>query len=576
MMIRVPILRDEVIRARNRPSHVSQTTDPIPDATAGRIDRQPKHWVQTYPTVWNDSRNMGPHPAIPDEQVVPGECSPSITQSLEQSAPERPAGKIGREFRRAAVPMLAVAVMYFTVVLSTYGFGDDYQVLLDATRSNSILLEIDAAGGRPLTGLLHEVSLGLATDVSSLRWVRLFSLVAILAATAVTAAIGRRMGMGPVSAGAMAVACSSVPGVQMLAVWAVMAPASWGLLFGLLTVLLHSIAMDFGRQVRSYWIMALACSVVSWSLYQPAALVVVPGVVATGIATTRTARGFIRHLWSAAAIVSVSLAIYLVVYGLSRAIVDSWAEDRSAATDDLVEKLRWFFTDVLMRASQPWDLTPSSRLGAVLVLILLVMVFAGGVGLPAHVRMLRTAAALLSLPAAYVSGIYVAEQWPSARSRVGLEVGIILLTGAAVIALRPRVRNGGATRFAAGVSALFAGALTIFGSWNVVSNVTQPQAIEYSAARALIGQAGIAEDSVVVVRLSSPSQALVPSVILDEHGLPSTSVPWAASAMVQLEVLAADGFLVHSIEVLGSEEPLGDYPPQTVVVDFRLLLDELS
>ena len=473
------------------------------------------------------------------------------------------------------VSAFAVTGVYASVLVATYGFTDDFYVLLAATRNNTELLTIDAAGGRPLTGILHEATLSLATDVSSLRWVRLFGLLGVLVSVAIVWAIGRRMGLGQVGATALAIASGCVPGVQMLVAWAVMAPAAWSLALGVGAVLFHQLGR---RSDDSFdWrpmAGALACSIGAWSLYQPTALVVVPGVVATGLALQL--KPFIRHLVSGAIVVALSGAVYLVTFTISQHLVESSVEDRAEATSDLLGKLRWFFDDVLVRALQPWDLTPTRTSGLILLAALLVAVAFVERNAPAILRALRSVAVLLSLPAAYASGIYVAEQWPSARGRVGLEVGIILIVGAVCATFRSRLPTSGSARATATVAGALASTLLAFNaSYNIASMITEPQAIEYRLSAALIRAADIAPESAVVVRLASYSDTLAREVVLDEFGMPSAAQPWVPPALVQLEVLEQKGFLVESITVLGPDDPIPPARPDTVVLDFRDLLSRL-
>ena len=492
-----------------------------------------------------------------------------------EAAPDPPHGWRESIGLGSLVSALALAGVYASVLVSTYGFTDDFHVLLAATRNNTELLTIDAAGGRPLTGILHEVTLSLATDVSSLRWVRLFGLLGVLVSAAIVWAIGRRMGLGQVGATALAIASGCVPGVQMLVAWAVMAPAAWSLALGVGAVLFHQFARrPDGSLDWRLLAVSLACSTGAWSLYQPTALVVVPGVVATGLALQL--KPFIRHLVSGAIVVAFSGAVYLVTFTISQRLVESSVEDRAEATSDVLGKLRWFFDDVLVRALQPWDLTPSRTTGLVLLATLLVAVAFAERDTPPVLRALRALAVLFSLPAAYASGIYVAEQWPSARGRVGLEVGIVLIVGAVCASCRGRLPTHRSARAAAAAGGVLASTLLAFNaSYTVASMITEPQAIEYRLSAALIRAADIEPGSTVVVRAASYADTLAREVVLDEFGMPSAAQPWVPPALVRLEVLEQKGFLVESITVLGPDDPIPPARPGTVVLDFRDLLSGL-
>jgi hypothetical protein len=183
---------------------------------------------------------------------------------------------------------------------------------------------------------------------------------------------------------------------------------------------------------------------------------------------------------------------------------------------------------------------------------------------------------LLSLPAAYASGIYVAEQWPSARGRVGLEVGIVLIVGAVCASCRGRLATHRRARAAATAGGVLASTLLAFNtSYTVASMITEPQAIEYRLSAALIRAADIEPGSTVVVRLAPNTATLAREVVLDEFGMPSAAQPWVPPALVRLEVLEQKGFLVESITILGPDEQVPATIPGTVVLDFRDLLNGL-
>jgi hypothetical protein len=319
---------------------------------------------------------------------------------------------------------------------------------------------------------------------------------------------------------------------------------------------------------------SLVCSALAWSLYQPTALVVIPGVVATGLALQL--KPFIRHLVSGAVVVVISAVVYLVTFTVSQILVESSVEDRAEATSDPLGKVRWFFDDVLVRALQPWDLTPGRAAALILLASLLAAAALAERDAPPMLRALRAVAVLLSLPAAYASGIYVAEQWPSARGRVGLEVGIVLIVGAVCASWRTRIPADPRARAAAATASISAATLlAVSAGHTVASMITEPQAIEYRLSAALIRQAEIEPGSTVVVRLASYTDTLAPEVVLDEFGMPSAAQPWAPPALVRLEVLEQKGFLVESVTVIGPDEPIPPTPPGTVVLDFRDLLSGL-
>lgn len=495
---------------------------------------------------------------------------------LNDSSGEQVRTRFRGDPRVVAVVTALTLIAYLPVLLGTYGIYDDYADLLMSSRDNQSLPNIAISGGRPVSGLVQEFALSLATDVGSLRWLRLVGVLGIAATAAVSSAIARSFGARRLVQVLVGLGVAAMPSSQVIASWAVLFPLSWGAAIALgAGFSLVALRVDNIRN-RSWWFAVCAVAgvtVLGLANYQPSAMAFAPGLALALINSSESIR---RRAFAAAAGVA-GAAVGGAGYLIGSSALAKW---RGVATDtrgsiELPDagKLKWFVLQVAPRSLDPLSFSPRP----VVVLVVAVLVLAGVASLAKTLseRMLIVALSLASVVAAYIPTLMVIDRWPSARSRLTVDITVALFAGialhAAVVAARrrPPIDTCLLVAWTAAIASFL-----VYASWRVTTFYVDPQQIEYEVVSEAIRNLDLQPGATVVIVVADPSQIIAPAADLDEFGYLSMATTWGSFALLQLEVMDEGNPPLVDVTVVGDIPDIA--ASHVVILDIRALYEQLE
>ena len=343
---------------------------------------------------------------------------------------------------RAAVLVIALAIVvtFLPALIAPYGLLDDYMDLalaenLELSRPPYPPSVIDAAvaEGRPVWGLVARPVLALAGTIDNLRFVRIITVIGIVAlALLLYWALGRSR-VGRLPAALIAVLVCTLPTFQLHAAFTISFPLPWAAFAAGCASLLTVVAVDGRRPLKVDRLVAPTVLMIVALLTYPAPgmffwvffAVALAGSVADSARAVRLARA---HL----AVGAVALVLSYLGYRLGLLLVggDSAAPRAGRGellTHDFLDKAKWFAEWALYESLNLFDLTPSGWLAAFVA-----TVAAGGIVLWLLRRATRpwlyVVLGLVLIPLAYLPNLVVEESipWPTYRTHVALSPLIAL------------------------------------------------------------------------------------------------------------------------------------------------------
>jgi hypothetical protein len=494
---------------------------------------------------------------------------------------------------RAIVPVIAVTIfgMFLPAVIVPYAFSDDYPILAMATGFGpnpyfgKTVLDASAVNGRPFAGLLDTFLFRAAGTIDNLRFLRLFTIVGIVALALLLHWALVRSGISRTYSALIAVLVCSMPPFQVFASWALVFPSPYAALLASGASLLVVAGVDAPRNlVTDRMVAATGLLLSSLLIAQPSAMFfwifLAVALVGSGHASKRALRLVKAH----AGVAVVALALSYVVLKLGAHTVGSTAPNaaRNAIVHDLVGKARWFFEQPLYRSLNLFDLTPSHWLAA-----LVAVIASGGILLLLQQRGVPTlpylGIAALLIPLTFLPNLVVSENFLSYRTQVSLSALIVLYVCLGALGiwftvrdwLRPRVSGQAliVTERAAlaGAIALAAGS-AFSAAKNVTTLFVQPQSTELRLIRSQVAALPADVKRVGFVQLDL-YQGMSPLVLGDEFGVPSSAKPWSLTPSVLL-ILREQGRLAPN-SPYPVVDPLPSFtttlPADEPVVDVREL-----
>ena len=457
---------------------------------------------------------------------------------------------------------LAIIAVFLPTLIVPYGFTDDYSFLwLAVSREPSpmfgrSLIENGTAGGRPLSGVLHDLFYSAAGTIDNLRFLRLTAVAGIVLLALLLHRELVRSRIATVPAALIAVLTCTMPAFQVYASWAALfvAPYASILAGGASIVATAAVGAPRGlmpERLTVATLMLLAALLV----YQPAAMffwvflaVALVGSAANG---ARTARLLRMHLGVAAialpgAFLAVRLGVHLVGQGPQA--------HRNTIAHDPIGKARWFVEQPLYRALNLVDVTPSPWLAGIVGAIAI-----GGMLLLARGRCERPltclGVALLLVPLSYLPNLVVSDNGATYRTQAGLSALVVLYTSLGVLgiwmAARARIRSRAAARLWPAIDRLaLAGAVALVAATsfvtakNVLTLFVEPQSTELRLIRSQVAALPNGEGRIGFIA-TSYTQGMSKVVVGDEFGLPTSSHTYPLRPLVLL-ILREEGRLSPS------------------------------
>jgi hypothetical protein len=518
---------------------------------------------------------------------------------------------------------LAALIAYFPAIVVPYAYMDDYFLLAWRDGFGGSFFKTATAFGRPLHALLLSMTFGLASDIDSLRLVRLTSLVGVALFSLLLYHALRRAGAPELLAAGACVSVVTLASFQIYVAWAAIGEVPYvAALAGLAWLRLDGAFRLPRREAALRAAQAGALLLVALLAYQPAAMFfwvfAAIDLLRPGVHLRKAVRAFgVALLVSGAAMFFAYAAVRIGVHFYGGA-----TSGRTVLVDDLLSKVRWFFNEPLVNSLGLFDLLPSVSMA------LAVGALATGGLLLLHADSGRQTFGFLGLaaclvPLSYLPNLAVAEEFASYRSigalatlltvylwlgvwgvarqvghRAAVVVGIPLLSFAMLgLVGFPLVRPAARFRLASLTHwpelVCFALLLAVFGTAlarkrlaravglatltafvvvgvivaarNVTTLLVRPQSAELALLRS---QLAGSPQRIVFVK-PDPTQGAAPLARYDEFGLPSTYFAWVPDPAVAL---------VWHEHVRGPEPPLTVLAPDQAgtrnaghFVDMRLL-----
>lgn len=458
----------------------------------------------------------------------------------------------------AALTGLIAVLMYLPVVFATYGLSDDYYDLVMSARDNGTLPDLAISGGRPVSGLIQEFALSLADTPANLRWLRLIGILGLVAVALVAATVLRALGGGRWAQLAAALCVVSMPSSQVIASWAVLFTVGWGTAAALASG--FSVRWLNSDRVDAVWVSTAsalaAVTVIGLANYQPSAVAFAPGLAAALI----DHRASIRRLAYRAAAGASGAVAGAIIYLVGSRLLMQWRGVTGDSRGELElpgwSKLSWFASTTLPRSLDTVSFGPRPlvAIGVTAFIVGGLLTLPGGWGR----RLLAVGLGLIATLAAYAPTLIVVDRWPSARSRVSVDVTIALFAAIAGWSIgrrlaAPRLRAA----WRAG-AAVFVAGLVVFASWRVTAYYAIPQQTEWRLVTTALGAREFAPDRPLVVIAPSWTDRIAPAWDLDEFGHLSMFPDWGVVGLIQIEMINNGRPVPGDIRIIREGEPLPD------------------
>ena len=528
-----------------------------------------------------------------------------------------------RAWAFALAASVAAVVAYFPVLVVPYAYMDDYFLLAWRDGLGGSFFETATSFGRPLHALLLSATFGLASDVDSLRLVRLISLIGVALLSLLLYRAFRRAGAPDwLSAGAC-VSVVTLASFQIYVAWAAIGEAPYvAAVAGLAWFRLHGAFGLARRRAVAHAVQAGALLLLALLAYQPAAMFFWVFAAIDLLRPGGRLREAVRVLGAALAVAGVAMFFAYAAVRIGVHFYGGATSGRTILVHDLGSKVRWFLHEPLVNSLSLFGLAPS-----VSVAVAVAAVAAGGL-LLLHADSGWNAFAFLGLavclvPLSYLPNLAVAEQfasyrsigalatlltvylwlgvWGIARARdrrvvagaplvsfavLGLVVyplarpaGTFSLSSlshwpelvgfVALLALFVTMLLGRRVAPAVGIATLasFVAAGVLVAARNVTTLIVRPQASELALLRSQLH----GTTAPIVFIKPDPGHAAAPLARYDEFGLPSTYFAWVPSPAVALAWNERSRAPQPPLTVLASDQAGTAIPTGDEVVDMRTL-----
>lgn len=440
---------------------------------------------------------------------------------------------------RTAALLVSVACMVVGVVAYGPAIGGDYGRLDDygyvfASRTGGLgyTREFLIDSGRPVTAFVMTVLAPPVHSVESLWLFRLASTLALSLGAATAALLTLRLIDRPW--GATALLLAACTGGVALSTTSAPSAATWAIIAG--GLLAFPAAMSAGllaTSSRRWW--WLAAGVLIWTAVftyqQVAPIAVLPPLLWTAHRWARRE----PPMWSRSVIVTVMTVAGLLANVLFVRQRDSIAMARiSDATPS--ERVTWFVDEFLPRTVD-LQILPSHQSLVWSVVLLAALLLFPGLGGPRH---LAGSVAVLLAWAGTALVVLPLELWASFRLAAPSQ--FVLWAGAAAVFSAAVVRLSGRALRTAAVVAAVAGTLVSLAvaGMRAENYLAEPNERDWAAMECAVANHGPIDEG-TTIRLNPYDVAKSPVIAMDEYGIVSSSVQWAAQPALWLAAADSTG-----------------------------------
>lgn len=333
---------------------------------------------------------------------------------------------------------LFLFIAYSPTYLFSYAFSDDW-ALFYATAHNLDIFKWDNVSGRPLYGLLKLISTGLLQSVSGFQVIRLLgvSILWLLCCYLYHFIKVRNLLTGPYETIVLPVLLCLLPAFQVYTAWAICSPFIISIL---LSGLSYHTLISANSTTLSPWrfIAASALLFLSFTIYQPSAMSFLFFVFLDNCITDKALR--FNTLFSYAVVISLGVLWSLLLSKFTPNILYHESLSRTELTDNIVEKIRWFFNKPFINAICNFNLKTNSPYK----LISIALIFIGLYSVYKQKHGARKIALILLLTVvSYAPNLAVKENWPAYRTLITVEliVASVFIIGLFSIAKRLTIQR---------------------------------------------------------------------------------------------------------------------------------------
>jgi hypothetical protein len=479
-------------------------------------------------------------------------------------------------------------LVYAPVILVTYGYADDFDVLYTSHHSSySNLLNLSLAG-RPIYGVLVQISYTLVSSTAGLRLIRIIGVLGIGGLAWNLYRASRTLNMDARLAFCIPAAICTLPAFELYAAWAT---ASF---FPIACILAATSALLLERAWRATSRRdiilavsgALSLQILATALYQPAAMMCWVVLAMILLLLDAPPRALLLRFAAQALAVGIGLLIDLMF----AKIMPSIATERTATVGRTVvapnplAKLPWFVTHPLRDALDLWSLMPSTKIAFVVAVFTAggLAVFVSGTR---RVRVLRLVLAVVLVPLAFLPNLIVAESDENYRTQVALTSLICLYVVLAAIGcgriIWPRLLlaldttqqaalRQAAPRHALGALVLATATFGLVATYVVTADFALPNALDYTVLKGVLSRIPLDEIEHLYVRQSCVLDTASP-VQHFEFGIPSSAISWAIGPMTKLALQDFDPSLVRIGVTVVPPSATVTPEPGAALVDMRAL-----
>jgi len=485
-----------------------------------------------------------------------------------------------------------VLLIFSPCLLISYGFSDDYNLLLDALLPNTgWIWKVALNDGRILFAPLAELSLQLAGNIENLRFVRAAGITAIgLFGLLVFTVLQHNLYCSRLRACLTTLLIVTSPSFQVMGAWTVYAVYLYSAVFSLSSFMVLQWGLDTGCQAAAQ----LPSDATTWQRWQnQQTLVLAIGLSGVllfaslaihqslsmcywfGVGVWVLGRFELkRRSWSQLISFSVFFFALALFYFVSVKLLFP-SGSRLALSLDFWQRLRWFLNPNLI-GSLNLPFLSRHKLVAVIELLLLIPGMVLALRGSLHRRLLVMAILGALLPIAFLPSLVAAETYQAHRARTAMDCLVIVSMVLAFLGLTDRFRKSFLRWRPWVAGALIVGWL-VLAQYHILSGFVIAQSVELGLVKAQLSefvqrQAGQKKQLLFL----QPAYGTTKSGLYarDEFWAVSTAAPWALRPMIILLLADLQAKSVRELALLPVKTAF-ERPPETedstFVIDMRAI-----
>ncbi len=470
-----------------------------------------------------------------------------------------------------------LGLCYTSVLLTPYGFTDDYAILSERLQGQTWVMKQTMAAGRPMYAVLLSATFSSIHAIGDLRYIRCAGVVGIAVLAWRIYRTLKLAGWRQEQAFLLSLIIVMMPAFQVYAAWATTA-------FYLGAALVASVAFTLAERACTasrapeQWRLAAGASfliLVALTIHQSAAMFFWVFAAIVMFKPHTTPSDVVRRLVGYCCIVGVGLILGFGVYKLGMAFYGAPVPDiRAHLTLHVGEKALWFVQSPLMDALNFTKLSPTPWL-ALPAAIVIGAGFVHYLRGTAKERLAQVLMAGVLLPLAYLPNLVIAENWSSYRTQAALTSVVVVYASYALWGYIQRFPRWATTAVLTAVLSLAALATSLCASYNARVYFAEPQLQELQVIRRQLAQQPLSDISNVYLIGSTGQDTLAPLVRYDEFGLPSSVALWSLKSSVYcvLAEMHLEAFYSFPTQVVPPHS-LIQPPPGALVVDMRRMASD--